>query len=191
MEERSIFNMVVSILSAALIIPFLVLGIVFHKNAFTVIMICIYLSLLITHFICKSIYYGKEDSTSKEVFYRLSRCILKGATTLIMIHFVLLLTPSWKWIFMGVLIGVGVLEIVIEALQKALEMNYLLAGSKILLWYWIIYTLYTFNFNVVLGTLAALIAFFSHLIGMNFQNKLVLSFDMISVILFGLFILFI
>ena len=75
---------------------------------------------------------------------------------------------------MGVLIGVGVLEIVIEALQKALEMNYLLAGSKILLWFWIIYTLYTFNFNVVLGTLAALIAFFSHLIGINFQNKSVI-----------------
>ena len=188
MEERSIYNMVTSIVSAAIMVAMLVLGIIFSSSALTTIFICIYDGILIAHFILQSIYHGKEEE--KEVFYRLSRATLILATTLIMIHFVLLLTPSWKWILMGVLIGVGVLEIVIESLQKGIEMNYLLSGSRILLWFWVIYTLYTFNFNVLLGTLAALILYFSQLFGNAFQNKMVLSFDMISVILFGLFIIF-
>ena len=191
MEERSIYNLVMSIIAGALMIPVLVLGIIFQKGALATTMICIYCGLGIIHFILKSIYYGKDESDGKEVFYRLSRTILILATTLIMIHFVLLLSPSWKWILMGSLIGVGVLEIIIESLQKGTEMNALLSGCRILLWFWIIYTLYTFNFPVLLGLSSAMILYFSHLFGMSFQNILVLSFDLLSVILFGLFIIFI
>ena len=65
MEERSIYNMVMSIITGAFMIPVLILGIIFQKGALSTTMICIYCSLLMIHFILKSIYYGKDESDGK------------------------------------------------------------------------------------------------------------------------------
>ena len=191
MKKQSIYNMVMAIITAVIIIPLFVLGIIFTKNTLSVVLMCIYYPVLILHFILKACFYGKDESTSKEAMYRLSRCFLLVSLTLIGTQFILNLTASWKWVLFACITGVGGLEIILESIQKGIEVNVLLGGIKLFLWIWILSNTYTFSFPVMLGVLSPVIGYFSSLLGKTLENKLVLSFDMIAVILFGLFIIFI
>ena len=58
--------MIISIISASLVIPIMVLGIIFSKNTLSTVLECIYLPILISYLVIKSIYFAKSESTSKE-----------------------------------------------------------------------------------------------------------------------------
>lgn len=192
MKEKSIYNMIMSIITAIIIIPILVLGIIFQSikgNHLTVILMSIYSAFMITYYILKSIYYGKEEN--KEPLYRLSKVFLDVTTTLIIINFTLLLPTPNKWILFGCLIFFNIIEIILDSMNKALEIKYLIASLKAFIMIYLLFMLYQFNILIMLEIISIIILFFSNILGNVLKNKLILSFDLLSVVLFGIFLILI
>lgn len=194
MKDRSIYNMIISIITAVLVIPFLVLGIIHHtmsQNTLTVILLSIYYPLMIIYFILKSIGYGMEEERKKEVINRVSKSFLDVVVLLIMINFILLLTTPIKWIIFGGTIIITILEIIIDSCNKFIEIKYLLDLIKAFVFLFILIHLYEINGIVGMEALSITILYFSSLLGNLLNNKIILSFDLLSMTLFGLFLIFI
>ena len=189
--EQSNYNMVISIITAVLIVPIMVLSLIFQNNTLTRVLLSIYGGLGITYYILKSIMYHKDESTSKIVLDRLSNSIFDVVSLLVIINFCLLLRNSFKWILCGLLIFECILEIIIDSLDKVIEIKYLLSASKVITLIFIL--LYLYPISVVLGLgIVSIIGFYiNHLLGRLLQNKLILSFDLTSIIIFGIFLILI
>ncbi|MBR6949942.1 MAG: hypothetical protein IKH54_07155, partial [Bacilli bacterium] len=81
--------------------------------------------------------------------------------------------------------------IIIDSLDKVIEIKYLLSASKVITLIFIL--LYLYPISVVLGLgIVSIIGFYiNHLLGRLLQNKLILSFDLTSIIIFGIFLILI
>lgn len=194
MVERSIYNMVTSIIGAVLTIPLFVLGIIFNAlehDILGIVLSSIFYTFIIIHFIFNSIYYAKEESTSKIVLYRLSKIITDIYTTLVCINFVLYLTGPMKWILFAYLITTTITEILLDSFDKLTELKYLLSAIKGFIGIFTILLLYNAGFLFMIGLLSILICYISPLLGNIIKNKIILSFDLLALILFGIFYIFI
>mgnify|MGYP003571244211 CR=1 FL=1 len=194
MKDRSIYNMIISIITAVLVIPFLVLGIIHHTmnhNTLTVILLSIYYPLMIIYFILKSIGYGMEEERNKEGINRVAKSFLDVVILLIIINFTLLLATPIKWIIFGGVIALTILEIIIDSCNKLIEIKYLLDLIKAFIFIFILIHLYKINGIVGMASLSITILYFSSLLGNLLNNKIILSFDLLSMTLFGLFLIFI
>lgn len=189
MEEKSIYNMVLSILSAICMIPILVLGIIFNRGAFSITMMSIYLPILLAYFILKSIEYGKEEDT--DALHRVSNCILDIAITLISIHFIVLLKTPLKWVLLGAVIAFGMMAILLNAIEKGMELKYLLVATTLLILVFTVLYLYPFNIVVSFIIASILIGYCSHILGSISSPRFMGSFEILSMILFGLFLILI
>ena len=194
MKDRSIYNMIISIITAVLVIPFLVLGIIHHTmnhNTLTIILLSIYYPLMIIYFILKSIGYGMEGERNKEGINRVAKSFLDVVILLIIINFTLLLATPIKWIIFGGVIALTILEIIIDSCNKLIEIKYLLDLIKAFVFIFILIHLYAINGIVGMASLSITILYFSSLLGNLLNNKIILSFDLLSMTLFGLFLIFI
>ena len=189
MEEKSIYNMIISMINIIVMIPLMILGIIFQKNS--VLWISLFYPVLIASYIIKSISYGKDTFISRDILSRIADTLLDGGVALCLILFIMLLSHPIKWILLAAVITITVLEIIIDSIQKGLEIKYLLSGllSSIL----IAIIIYLTNNIVLLWlSLTAIVLFYlSHVLGKILENKIILSFDLISMILFGIFLLLI
>ena len=204
--EQSNYNMVISIITAVLIVPIMVLSLIFQNNTLTRVLLSIYGGLGITYYILKSIMYHKDESTSKIVLDRLSNSIFDVVSLLVIINFCLLLPNSFKWILFGLLIfecpsitqsplsfKTGLFKIcsIAPISSSAVLSTNSVSASKVITLIFIL--LYLYPISVVLGLgIVSIIGFYiNHLLGRLLQNKLILSFDLTSIIIFGIFLILI
>ena len=190
MKNRNICNMITSIITGSVIIPLLVLGIIYTNNTLSKILLCIYYPILIICYILKSIFYGMKESVGKEVLYRISNSVLDVATVLITVSFSLLLPNPYRWIVMGILCFIGVLEVLLDSIKKLVEGKFLLSAIKGILFISILIFLYPVNFIVELGLFSALLFYASNVLGKVLDNKIILSSEIIGIVLYGIFIIF-
>jgi len=191
MKEKSNYNMVISIITACIIVPIMVLALIFQNNTLTRVLLSIYGSLGITYYILKSIMYHKEESISKDAIDRVSNSLFDLLSTLVIINFCLLLPNNFKWIFFGLLIFECILEIIIDSLNKVIEIKYLLAAAKIITLIFILLALYPLGIVLGLGIVSIVGFYINHLLGRILENKLILSFDLTTIVIFGIFLILI
>ena len=154
-------------------------------------MISIYYGLLLSCYILKSISYGKEKSSSKEAIRRVSNCIKNGSIGIITIYFVLQLTNSLKWIIFSCIILLMIFEVILDSINKLLEFKYLFYGLTLLIMILSIKSIYPENIIFMIGITSILIDGISNILGPTIKNNKVLSFDIISFIIFGIFLVLI
>ena len=124
---------------------------------------CFYYPVLMVYYIFKSIYFGKNESTSKTVMYRLSNVFMNLGTTLIVMNFTLYLKNPYNWLLFSYLLVSLILETIIDSLEQGLELKYLLSGMKAFI---LIFTLLSIYNGIGL-----------------------LSFEIISLVIFGIFLI--
>jgi len=186
---KSSYNLVMSILGSVFTFIFLVLSIVFHgieKDALTITFSSIFYVFIIGYFILNSIYYGSGNST----LHRLGNITSSIFTTLILIYFLLLYNNYSKWIFIGIYLLFLVFEILLDSFDKLIELKYLLVGFKLTLILYLFVNYYS-NIILLLGISSVILYFVSRLLGKILNNKIILSYDIISLIIFGIFYIFI
>ena len=187
---KSIYNMVMSILEASFSFILGILGIIFsgiHHNSLGVIFISIYTMFMILHFIFKAISFSDED---RVVSYRLSKVNLSIFTTLITIYLLMLFPLFYKWILLGFVLLFLIFEIILDSIGNGLEIKYLFSTIKLFLVIFLLINL-TSNFLLLLGIFSVLLFYFSNLLGEVLHNKLIMSFSIISLLIYGILIIFI
>ena len=191
MKERSIFNMVIAIITAAIIIPLTVTAIVHHahQSVLSVIFISIYYPVLLTHFILKAIYYGMDEGATKTVLFRLSKVFLDVSTSLIVVHFTLLMKSPIQWVLFAGICTSLIAEILLDSFDQLTEIKYLLSAVKAFVFIFILLTLYPINFLFAMILGSTLLLYCSNLLGRILKNKIILSFEIISILLFGIFLM--
>ena len=185
---KSNYNMVMSIIGGFISIVFLILSIIFsaiNSNVLGIIFSSIFYLFIIAYFIINSIYYG----CGSNALYRFSNILVSIFTSLILIYFTLNYDSFSKWILFGFICLFLILEILLDSFDNLIEIKYLFEGIKLSL---IIYLFVCFycNFVLLLGISSVVLFFFSRLLGKVLKNKIILSYDIISLIIFGIFFLF-
>ncbi len=192
MKQRNLYNMIISIINSSLSLVFLTLGVIFKAlkgDTLGIIFTSIIYAILITNYIFKAIFYFKNESTSKKVFYRLSKITTDIYSCLISIYFILLLDNNLKWVLFGLICAILISEILLDAFDKLTEIRYLLFAIVYFIVIFNILSLYTLDILVGMSILSLLIDYISNFLGRITNNKIILSFELISVIMFGLFFL--
>lgn len=190
MKEKNIYNMTISILNATICVTFLTLGIVFKAirgDALGIIFTSIIYTTLITNYILKAIFYFKNQSTSKKVIYRLSKITTDIYSCLICIYFLMLLDTYLKWVMFSLVCTILITEILLDSFDKLTEIRYLLFAIIYFIVIFNILSIYSLDMLVGICVLSLLIDYTSNFLGRITNNKIILSFEIISVILFGLF----
>lgn len=186
---KNCYNFVMSILGACFTVIFLILSIVFHaidKNILGVVFSSIFYLFIILYFIFNSIYY----MTDSVPLYRLSNVISSVFSTLILVFFLLNYSGYSKWIILGIMILLLILEIIIDSFDKLIEIKYLFTSIKLVLLIFLFINFYT-KYILLLGICSVVLYYVSRLVGRLLKNKIFLSYDIISLIMFGIFFLFI
>lgn len=189
MEERSTTNMVLSILSSIIVIVLMILSIIFQRKIQSIIFISLFYTFLITHFILNSIMYGTEDDDKREVLSRISRNFLITATSIISIYLILLLKSNYKWILFITVIVLSILFIIFTSINKLNIIRYILSGIIV---FTTIFVLSYLKLNIGLkyiSMISIILLYLIELLGNILKNKVVLSLDIISLILFGIFLI--
>lgn len=182
--------MTISILNATICVTFLTLGIVFKAirgDALGIIFTSIIYTTLITNYILKAIFYFKNQSTSKKVIYRLSKITTDIYSCLICIYFLMLLDTYLKWVMFSLVCTILITEILLDSFDKLTEIRYLLFAIIYFIVIFNILSIYSLDMLVGICVLSLLIDYTSNFLGRITNNKIILSFEIISVILFGLF----
>ena len=182
--------MIMSIISSVVIIPLLTIGVVsnvIQKNSLGIIFQSIYYTILIIYFIMQSIYYTKNNNTTKRVLKKINKSFLHTFITLIMIYYTLLINEPYKWIIFASIILINILIIIFNSIGIFNMINNILNGILLLTIIFLILYIYGFNFLSFLGLISIILFYTSSLLGEIFNNKIILSFDIISLIIFGIF----
>lgn len=193
MKNKSIYNMIVCIIQSVLSVALLVLAIIFlsiKKDVLGVVLTSISFPLITIYSIIKSIYYGLEESSEKRILNIICNIISQIITVLIASFIVLKLNNAISWIIFSLTIALGILKIIFNLFDLSKNTIYIL--STIETFVIIIVLSYLYNFN--LKTLIPLIAIItSHLsnIGNMIENKILMSINLLSIILYGLFLILI
>lgn len=189
MNDKSTYNMVVSIINAALSLLLLALVIVFQaikKNTLGIIFMSIIYSIMLSSHIFKSIFYAKKDSLSKKVLHKLSLVTTTTYISLMAIYFLLKTESSIKWIIIGIIISILIIGVVFDSINKFKEIKYLLLFITYLVLIFTFYNIYRTNTLFYLLLLSIIIESSSNLLGNLLKNKTILSFEIISVVLYGI-----
>ena len=191
-KDKSIYNMIVSIITTTTIPVLLVLTVIFQAikgNVLGVVFLPIFFVFLISYFVIKAIYYGYDDSSGKEVFYRISNVLFELSLSVVYTYFVLTICGYSKWI----LFGFGLLLIIINIFFSSFN---ILDEIKYLLFLFIIYimsysfiSICGFNFISIIGISSIVFLYITSILGKILKNKIILSFDLLSVLSFGLFLI--
>lgn len=194
MNNRSIYNMIISIITAVLLIPLLILGIIHNVSLENVIGIVllpiIYLSLGVA-LILKSIDYATASYSKDTVLERISNSFILFSVSLICINFTLLLNNAVSWILFSAICLLGILEIVFSAINVLKEVRYLMVIANIVILFSVLYTLQGINIVTMLSAIAMSGCLLCHILGKELNNKYILSFEKIFIIIFGIILIFI
>lgn len=190
MEEKSTYNMIISIISSVIVVVMIVLGIIFQafkRNTLGIIFESIFYTSLLVYFILNSIKYGTYNDNKRSVLDRISTSFLYLSTSLITIYIVLLLNNPCKWILFSTICIITLLLIVFSSTNLFKIIRYLLSGILV---FTNIFVLINLNINMSLEyitIISILLLYLSLLLGRTLNNKIVLSLDIVSLILFGIF----
>ena len=192
MKDGNITNMITSIISAIITIVFIPLMIVKYVSVskLGVIFLSISYSILLVYFILKSIYYGVENEKTKRVLYRLFRVLIDVFFCLILSYFCLSSSIYIKWILFGLICSFTLFNMICSSFNSLNVVRWILQGIMIELFFYLILE-FKSNFIVLIGCTSVLLFYIGNIAGNTTNNKLLLSSDVISTILFGLFLLFI
>ncbi len=189
---KSIYNMIISIINASILPIFLTLSIItqtIKNNTLGIIFISISYSLLLTYFILKAIYYFKEESESKRVLYRISNTFIDSFIMMILIYLILHYKMKLQWILLVGVIGITILEIILDSIEKQNLIKQTISISKFIL----LIGLGVFHLDrmlLILVITSIIIYGISSILGKKFNNKYLLSLELVFNILFGLFLIF-
>ena len=189
MEEKSIYNMIISIITVLALIPLMILGIIMQKKGIIWISICY--PILIASYIIKSISYGNDTFISRNVLSRIADTLLDTGIAILLILFIMLISHPIKWILLAMVLVFMIIEIVIDSIQKGIEIKYLLSGILASILIGIIDSMTSHIILLWLSSISIIIFYLSHLLGKVLENKIIISFDLLSIILFGIFLLLI
>lgn len=192
MKDGNITNMITSIISAIITIVFIPLMIVKYVSVskLGVIFLSISYSILLVYFILKSIYYGVENEKTKRVLYRIFRVLIDVFFCLILSYFCLSSSIYIKWILFGLICSFTLFNMICSSFNSLNVVRWILQGIMIELFFYLILE-FKSNFIVLIGCTSVLLFYIGNIAGNTTNNKLLLSSDVISTILFGLFLLFI
>lgn len=186
--EKSIYNRIISIFSSIATIVLMTLIIIFQslKHNSIVFQILLFVSIFI-YFILKSIYTGKDNIVLK----RISEPFKDLSLVLVSIFILLQLNTPFKWILFSFVIVIGILLIIINSINKQIEIKYVFETLILLMVNVITINIVGNNylFYLMLGSNVSFII--SDIVGTITKNKILNSFDIISLILLGLFFIFI
>ncbi len=189
---KSIYNMIISIINASILPIFLTLSIItqtIKNNTLGIIFISISYSLLLTYFILKAIYYFKEESESKRVLYRISNTFIDSFIMMILIYLILHYKMKLQWILLGGVIGITILEIILDSIEKQNLIKQTISISKFILLIGL--GINHFNRMLLILVITSIIIYgISSILGKKFNNKYLLSLELVFNILFGLFLIF-
>lgn len=186
---KSKYNFVMSILGGVSAFVLLILSIIFHsisKDTLGVVFSSLFYSFIIIYFIFNSIHY----SSGSTPLYRLGNITSSIFTTLILIYFILNYNSIGRWILLGLVLFLLIIEILLDSFDKLIEFKYLYSSIKLMIILFLFVSFYK-DIILLLGTMSVVIYYFSRLLGRVLKNKYVLSFDVISLLIFGIFYLFI
>lgn len=192
MKDKNITNMITSIISAVITMIFIPLIIIRYIgiSMLGVIFFSVGYSILLAYFILKSIYYGIYNLKVREVLRRIISVFIDVFFLLILCYFCLSLDSYLKWIIFGVMCCLSLFNIFSSIFSCFNTVSYILHLMLILLFIYLILGSKS-SVEVLMGISSVLIFFIGNIVGRITNNKLFLSSDIISVILFGLFLLFI
>ena len=192
MKDRNITNMITSIISAVIVVIFIPLLIVRYVSIskLGIIFLSIGYSILVVYFILKSIYYGIEYEKVKNVLFRITRGLIDIFFCLILSYFCLSSSIHIKWVLFGIVCFFTIFNIICSAFNSLSVVRWILQGIMIELF---LYLILGFKSNIVIliGCTSALLFYIGNIVGNNTNNKILLSSDIISLLLFGLFLLLI
>ncbi len=187
--EKSIYNRIISIFSSIATIVLMTLIIIFQslKHNSIVFLILLFVTIFI-YFILKSIYTGKDNN---EALRRLSESFKDLSLVLVSIFILLMLNNLFKWILFSFVIVLGILLIIINSINKQIEIKYVFETLILLMVNVITINIVGNNYlyYLMLGSNVSFII--SDIVGTITKNKILNSFDIISLILLGLFFIFI
>lgn len=192
MKDRNITNMITSIISVVMTIVFIPLIIVRYVNVskLGVIFLSIGYSVLLVYFILKSIYFGIENEKAKCILYRIFRVLIDVFFCLILSYFCLSSSICIKWVLFGLVCFFTIFNMICSAFNSLNVVRWILQGILIESF---LYLILDFKSNIVIliGCTSVLLFYIANIAGNATNNKLLLSSDIVSTILFGLFLLFI
>ena len=194
MNEKSIFNLTTSIINASCSLIFLILVVIFQaikNNILGVIFLSIFFFTLIIYYILKSIYYGLDNSDSKDLMYKISDIFKYISIIILTIYFILNLDFGIKWILFGIVCFLGLFYIFISIFDSLKILKYIFGFILLLINLFLILNIYNINILFYIIFLSIIVYYISNLIGELLNNKLILSLDFVSIILLGIFLIFI
>lgn len=189
MKNRSIYNMIMSIISGVSSLVLMILSIVFlsiKKDCLGVTLSSIYYPLLVVYFIIKSIYYGQDNSKSKRILNIISKILFSIIIILISTQIILRLNTPFSWILFSLMILLCISSLLFD-IFKINIIKYILI--TIITFIILAATILIFNINSILLLISIFLLYISIVFGEIFENKLLLSFSLPSIILFGLFLI--
>lgn len=189
MKNRSIYNMIMSIISSVSSLVLMILSIVFlsiKKDCLGVTLSSIYYPLLVVCFIIKSIYYGQDNSKSKRILNIISKILFSIIIILISTQIILRLNTPFSWIIFSLMILLCISSLLFD-IFKINIIKYILI--TIITFIILAATILIFNINSILLLISIFLLYISIVFGEIFENKLLLSFSLPSIILFGLFLI--
>ena len=186
MKDRNITNMITSIISVVMTIVFIPLIIVRYVNVSKLGVN----SVLLVYFILKSIYFGIENEKAKCILYRIFRVLIDVFFCLILSYFCLSSSIHIKWVLFGIVCFFTIFNMICSAFNSLNVVRWILQGIMIESF---LYLILDFKSNIVIliGCTSVLLFYIANIAGNATNNKLLLSSDIVSTILFGLFLLFI
>ena len=187
--KKSIYNKIISIISSVIAIVLIILIIIFQalKNNNIVFQIITYL-LIFIYYILKSIYMSINNN---EIIRRIAESFKDVNIVLVSIFIILYLSTSFKWILFSIVIVIGILLILINTFNKQIEIKYVLETIILLMVNIITINIVGNNYLYYLMLSSNVSFIISDIVGKITNNNILISFDIISLILLGLFFIFI
>ena len=193
MKDRNVSNMITSIISAVItcaVIPLLIV-----KYAVTsklgVILLSIGYPFLLVYFILKSVYFGLNNDKAKEVLFRIYRVFIDLFIGLVISYFSLSIDGNIRWVIFGIICLFTIFNMFSSIFDSLNIVRWILQAIMMILLIYIVLGLFSFNIIIFLGIISSVLFFVGNTIGRITNNKILLSSDIVSVILFSLFLLFI
>lgn len=185
-----ILNMVLVIIESVIAVVFLTLGIIFQSikgNILTIVLTSITLVVMIGYFVIKAIYYGINDSISKRVMKRIWEGLGIFSSLLVLINIILNLSFIIKWWLFGIACLLGIILLVFNSL-KILERVRLILCS-ILLCIFLGCGFVLFGNDILFYVLGGFTI--GYFIISFVDNSVVDAFEIIPLVLLGIFLIFI
>lgn len=194
MSNRNIVNMITSIISSIIVLIFMPLEIikqVYNYSVFGVIFVSIIFPIMLVYFVIRSIYHGISNDTGKNVLYRIGKVFFDIFIGLITIYFILFTSGVIKWVLFGLVCIFTIICIFLDIFNIFDIFKYVLYGLDAILLIIIILCNYSFNILVFMSLISIILFYIGNVFGKIIDNKLLLSTDILSLLLFNLFLLLI